>query len=298
MPLGHKILVSGASGFIGNAVVAHFKKQGYVVFRLVRHAHEKQTDSVYWNPLNEEINLDALEGFHAVIHLAGENVATRWTKEKKEAIFLSRVRHTWLLAHALARLKRPPKVFFSASAVGYYGDWGDEIITEQYRKGKGFLPDVCSKWEQASQILDEQKIRVIRARFGAVLSPDGGMLKRLVPIFRWGVGGKLGSGKQWMSWIGRDDLVRAIEFVITEQKQRGTYNFTSPNPVTNREFTWSLAKAVHRLPLMPVPAWAIKLIYGEMGKEVLLTSTRAIPDRLIQAGFQFEKPDLKQVLQF
>jgi len=287
MPTSHRILVTGASGFIGRAIVGHFKKQGYVVNRLVRDVRQKAPDTVYWNPMNEEINLDDFEGFHTVIHLAGESVSDeRWSDKKKEAIFISRVRHTWLLAHALSRLKRPPKVFFSASATGYYGDRGDEILTEESRKGKGFLSDVCAKWEEASQVLDQMKTRVIRGRFGAVLSPEGGMLKRLLPLFRFGLAGRLGSGNQWMSWIALEDLIGALEFTL-KQDVKGVFNFTSPNPVKNREFTRQLATLMHHRPFLPAPAWLIKLVYGEMGKQLLLSSTRAVPKRLLDKGFQF-----------
>jgi uncharacterized protein len=295
MPTSHRILVTGASGFIGQAVVNHFKKQGYIVHRLVRHARQKAPDTIFWNPMNEEINLDDFEGFHAVIHLAGENIAEgRWTEDKKEAIFLSRVRHTWLLAHALSRLKRPPKIFFSASATGYYGDRGDEILTEESRKGTGFLSDVCAKWEEASQVLDQKKVRVVRGRFGAVLSKEGGMLAQLMPIFKWGIGGRLGSGKQWMSWIALEDLLGALEFTLT-QDVRGVFNFTSPHPITNAEFTRQVAKIVHHRPFLPVPAWLIKLIFGEKGKQLFLSSTRAVPKRLLGYGFKFQKPILEDL---
>lgn len=295
MPTSHRILVTGASGFIGQAVVNHFKKQGYIVHRLVRYARQKAPDTIFWNPINEEINLDDFEGFHAIIHLAGENIAEgRWTKDKKEAIFLSRVRHTWLLAHALSRLKRPPKVFFSASATGYYGDRGDEILTEESRKGTGFLSDVCAKWEEASQVLDQRKVRVVRGRFGIVLSKEGGMLAKLLPVFKWGVGGRLGSGKQWMSWIALEDLLGAIEFTLT-QDVRGVFNFTSPHPITNAEFTRQVAKIVHHRPFLPVPAWLIKLIFGEKGKQLFLSSTRAVPKRLLGYGFKFQKPKLEDL---
>lgn len=299
MPTGHRILVTGASGFIGRAVVNHFKKQGYVVSRLVRDVRQKAPDTVYWNPMNEEINLDDFEGFHTVIHLAGESVSDgRWSDKKKEAIFISRVRHTWLLSHALSRLKRPPKVFFAASATGYYGDRGEEILSESSRKGKGFLADVCAKWEEASQVLDQMKTRVIRARFGVVLSPEGGMLKRLLPLFRYGLAGRLGSGKQWMSWIALEDLIAALEFTMNQDAQevKGVFNFTSPNPVTNTEFTRQLAKLMHHRPFLPVPAWLIKWIYGEMGKQLLLSSTRAVPKRLLDKGFQFSKAKIELVL--
>lgn len=291
MPVQHKILVTGASGFIGKAVCDHFKKLGYPVFRLVRHAHEKQTDTIFWNPVKEEIPLDALEGFYAVIHLAGENIAKRWTKDKKEAIFLSRVRHTWLLSHALSRLKRPPKVFFSASAIGYYGDRGDELLTENHHRGKGFLPDVCAKWEAATKILEQSKVRVVRGRFGAVLSLDGGMLAKMVPIFRLCLGGRVGDGRQWISWIAKEDLVRAIQFVIENDKMQGTYNFTAPHPLTNREFTKRVAKLVHRPAFLPLPAWIVKLLLGQMGQEVLLSSARAVPKRLLEVGFVFSSPE-------
>jgi uncharacterized protein (TIGR01777 family) len=296
MPTSHRILVTGASGFIGKAVVGHFKSQGYVVNRLIRDVRQKAPDTVYWNPMNEEINLDDFEGFHTVIHLAGENIADkRWTEEKKEAIFISCVRHTWLLAHLLSRLKRPPKVFFSASAVGYYGNRGDEILTEDSRKGNGFLSDVNAKWEEASQVLDSMKMRMIRARFGIVLSKEGGMLKRLLPLLRSGLCGRLGSGKQWISWIALEDLLGALEFTLTQDAE-GVFNFTSPNPVTNAEFTRQLAMIMHHRPFLPVPAWLIKLVFGEKGQQLFLSSTRVVPKRLLEKGFKFQKAKLEKLL--
>jgi len=295
MPTSHRILVTGASGFIGKAVVSHFKQQGYVVNRLIRDVRQKAPDTVYWNPMNEEINLDDFEGFHTVIHLAGENIAKeRWTDEKKEAIFISRVRHTWLLAHVLSRLKRPPKVFFSASAVGFYGDRGDEILTEESRKGKGFLSDVCAKWEEASGVLDSMKMRIIRARFGMVLSKQGGMIERMLPLFRSGLAGRIGNGKQWMSWIALEDLLGALEFTTT-QDVKGVFNFTSPNPITNAEFTRQLATIMHHRPFLPVPAWLIKLVFGEKGKQLFLSSTRVVPKRLLEKGFKFQKDKLGEL---
>lgn len=292
MPTSHRILITGSSGFIGKAIVNHFKKQGYVVNRLIRDVRQKAPDTIYWNPMNEEINLDDFEGFHTVIHLAGENILHgRWTDEKKEAIFISRVRHTWLLAHILSRLKRPPKVFFSASAAGFYGDRGNEILTEESRKGKGFLSDVCAKWEEASGVLDSMKMRVIRARFGIVLSKEGGMLKQALPFFRYGLAGRLGSGKQWISWIALEDLLGALEFTMT-QDVKGVFNFTSPNPVTNAEFTRQLATLMHHRPFLPVPAWLIKLVFGEKGKQLFLSSTRSVPKRLLEKGYIFQKAKL------
>ncbi len=286
----NNLLVTGASGFIGPAVVEHFKKLGYSVSRLVRHPEQKGPDAIYWNPINEEIHPDELEGFHAVIHLAGKNIAAeRWTHRVKEEIFLSRVRQTWLLSHALSRLKRPPKVFFSASAVGYYGDQGNDILTESSPQGSGFLADVCKRWEEASQILDETGVRVIRARFGLVLAKEGGLLGQLLPFFKWGLGAQLGSGKQWMSWIALDDLLRALEFAILQPQIQGTYNFTSPHPVTNEEFTKTLGRALHR-PTWRIPEWFLTLLGGQRAKELLLASTRAIPDKLLKSGFEFRTP--------
>lgn len=294
-----RILVTGSSGFIGRAVVDYFKRQGCFVARLVRRLHPKTADVVYWNPVNEEIHLDELEGFDAVIHLAGKNIAeNRWTDRVKEEIFLSRVRSTWLLAHAFTRLKRPPKVFFSASAVGCYGDRGDELLTESSRKGRGFLSDVCQKWEEASRALNDEKVRLIQARFGVVLSPEGGMLRRLLPLFRWGLGAKLGSGKQWVSWIALQDLLGALDFCLTKPEMEGVYNFTSPHPVTNEELTVCLARALHRPAFWRIPRWALVLLGGQGAQELFLASARVIPERLLKSGFKFQKPHLEDVLQF
>lgn len=292
----HKILITGSSGFIGKAACAYFKEKGYEVHRLVRNPQQKAIDTTYWNPINEEIHLDELEGFYGVINLAGENITQgRWNEKKKEAIFLSRARHTWLLSHALSRLKRPPKVFFSASAIGFYGNRGDELLTEESRCGKGFLADVCAKWEEAPSIL-EQKVRVIRGRLGIVLDLKGGFLQKVLPVFRWGLGGKISDGKQWMSWIALTDVIRAIEFALHQKEIKGVVNLTSPHPVTNEEFTRLLAAALHRPALVPVPAWVLKLVYGEMAGEFMLASTRVLPKRLENSGFIFETPMLAQLL--
>lgn len=292
-----KILITGSSGFIGKAACGYFKEKGYEVCRLVRTPQQKAPDTIYWNPINEEIHLDDLEGLYGVINLAGENITQgRWSEKKKESIFLSRVRHTWLLSHALSRLKRPPKVFFSASAVGFYGHRGDEILTEESRRGKGFLADVCAKWEEAPLILEQMKVRVIRGRLGVVLDPKGGFLQKILPVFRWGLGGKIGDGKQWISWIALTDVLRAVEFVLNQKELKGLVNVTSPHPVTNAEFTRLLAAAVHRPALVPVPAWLLKMVYGEMAKELMLASERVLPKRLEMSGFVFETPKLDQLL--
>jgi len=280
-----RILVTGSSGFIGRSLVPFLQSKGNEVSRLLR----KNGGDLSWNPEKGEVHPGQLEGFDAVVHLAGDNIASgRWTKRKKESIFLSRCRDTWLLSQALSRLKNRPKVFFSASAVGFYGDRGEEILTEESAAGSGFLPDVCLKWEAASRSLEASGVRVVHARFGAVLSPEGGMLKRVLPLFRWGLGGRLGSGKQWMSWIALSDLVRAIDFVL-RQGGAGVYNFTAPEPVTNSAFTKALAKALHRPAVLPVPACMLRLALGEMANELLLASARVLPKRLEKEGFNFEK---------
>jgi uncharacterized protein (TIGR01777 family) len=290
----YKILVTGASGFIGSAVTSYFKQQGYIVAALVR---KKGQDGIFWNPDSEEIHLDELEGLEAVIHLAGKNVfQKRWSKRAKEEIFLSRVRSTWLLSHAFLRLKRPPKLFFSASATGYYGDRKDELLTEASRKGRGFLADVCQKWEEASLVLKESKTRLVQARFGGVLSPDGGMLKQLNGLFKWGLGMKFGTGQQWISWIALSDLVRAIDFCLSNKETSGVYNFTAPNPVTHDELTKAVARHLHRPRLFTIPIWAAHLLGGQRIDELLLASTRALPERLLKSGFVFEKPYLQDVL--
>lgn len=242
--------------------------------------------------------MEALEGLEGVIHLAGENIAAlRWTKAKKDRIFLSRVRGTWLLSHALLRVEKPPRFFFSASAVGYYGSRGDERLSEDSRQGSGFLAEVCGKWEEASDCLKQKGVRVVHGRFANVLDPSGGMLKKMLPVFRLGLGMQMGTGKQWMSWIARDDLIRAIEWILFKHPQDGAVNCTSPNPVWQKEWAQVLAKAVHRPLLLKMPRSIVRLIFGEMGDELFLSSTRAEPDKLLRSGFQFTCPVLTSMLQ-
>lgn len=283
---------------IGQAMLSWFRKSSYSVVRLVRFESQKASDAIYWNPNIEHIHLDAFENFDAVVHLAGNNIFGRWSKQKKDSIFLSRCRDTWLLSQALGRLQNPPKVFFSASAIGFYGNRGEEIVTEESQRGKGFLADVCVNWEKATKAALDRGIRVIHGRFGVVLSDSGGIFKKMVPIFRLGLGGRLGDGKQWMSWISLNDLVRGISFVLETPNLSGDFNFVSPNPVRNSEFTRALAQSLHRLALIPIPAFFLKLIFGEMASEVFLASQRVMPDRLIHNGFQFLHPSIDQVLPY
>ncbi|MBP7075077.1 MAG: TIGR01777 family oxidoreductase [Rhabdochlamydiaceae bacterium] len=296
--MSKKILITGASGFIGSALTQKIQESGYDVLKTTRNPQASSPDFIYWNPDRDEISLEALEGLEGVIHLAGENIAAlRWTKAKKDRIFLSRVRGTWLLSHALLRVQRPPRFFFSASAVGYYGSRGDERLSEDSRQGSGFLAEVCGKWEEASDCLKQKGVRVVHGRFGNVLDPSGGMLKKMLPFFRLGLGMQMGTGKQWMSWIARDDLIRAIEWILFTHPQDGAVNCTSPNPVQQKEWAQLLAKAVHRPLLLKMPRSIVRLIFGEMGDELFLSSTRAEPDKLIRSGFQFECPVLTSMLQ-
>ncbi len=292
-----KVLVTGSNGMIGSAACAFFRSQGQSVIRLVRSKSHLNQDTIYWNPVTEEIHLDQLEGFDAVLHFAGDNISNqRWSRKKKESIFRSRCRDTWLLSQALSRLQRPPKFFFCASAIGYYGNRGDEILTEESLPGQGFLAELCIQWEEATQAAKDRGIRVVHGRFGAVLSPNGGLLKRALPAFRMGLGATLGTGKQYMSWICLSDLVRAIDFIREKTELSGTYNFTSFYPITNAEFTTTLARHLHRKAFLRIPAPILKILLGERGEALLLSSARALPKRLIQAGFTFSTPTLSEAL--
>jgi hypothetical protein len=238
----------------------------------------------------------ALEGVEAVVHLAGENIGQRWTPASKERIWRSRVEGTRLLAEAIAASPAPPKVFISASATGYYGDRGDEALDEGAAPGRGFLAELCQAWEQAAQTAAAAGTRVVNPRFGVVLSARGGALARLLPVFRLGLGGSLGSGRQYMSWVDMDDLVQAVLFLLSREEFSGPVNVTSPNPVTNAEFTRTLARVLGRPALFRVPAFALQVLLGEMAREALLSGQRVLPARLQAAGFQFRYPELEASL--
>jgi uncharacterized protein (TIGR01777 family) len=280
-----RILVSGSSGFIGKELVLYLRQKGHTVVPLVR---RKDLEGIYWNPQTAEIDCEQLEGCDQVIHLAGSPIFQgRWTKKKKDDIFLSRCRDTWVLSKALTYLKHPPSHFFSASAIGYYGNRGEEILTEASPPGGGFLAEVTKRWESSSDILEGKGIRVVHGRFGVVLSPKGGLLAKLRPIFRCGLGGQLGDGAQWMSWISLQDLIRAIDFTREHPDLKGSFNFTSPHPIRNSDFTKILAKSLHKPAFCHMPAFLLKAVFGELADEALLSSTRAIPKRLITSGFSF-----------
>lgn len=291
-----RVLLSGASGLIGSALARRLAASSEVV-RLVRRDPLSAAKEIRWDPAAGRIEPKQLEGFDAVVHLAGENIgAGRWTAAKKARIRSSRVEGTSLLAKTLAGLNQPPKVLVSASAVGYYGDRGEEKLDEGSGPGTGFLAEVCGAWEEAAMTAAEAGIRVVLARFGVVLSPEGGALARLLPLFRFGLGGRLGSGRQYMSWIALEDAVAAIAFVMENDSLRGSVNVSSPQPVTNREFTQTLGRVLRRPTLLHAPSIALRAVLGEMADEMLLASVRVYPRRLLEAGFSFSKPDLEAAL--
>ncbi|HEX3793004.1 MAG TPA: TIGR01777 family oxidoreductase [Acidimicrobiales bacterium] len=285
-----KVAVTGASGLIGSALVGHLRGRGNEVMRVVRTSPGK--GDVVWDPAAGSIDVDALNGVDAVVHLAGAGVGDhRWSADYKEEILQSRVRGTHALATALAGLARPPGVFLSASAVGFYGVRGDEVLTEDSGNGDGFLADVCRRWEAATAPATGAGIRTVVMRNGIVLSATGGALKKQLWPFRLGLGARLGSGRQYFSWISRRDVVAAISFLIAHPEISGPLNLTTPAPVTNTEFTRALGRAVRRPTLLAVPSAALRLAVGrEMAEEFLLASQRVMPQRLTEAGFVFADP--------
>jgi len=291
-----KILISGSHGLVGTALIKSLEADGHEIFRLVRHAPSSQAE-VEWSPDRYSIALARLEGFDAVVNLAGESIAEgRWSEEKKRLIRESRVKGTKLLGDALANLTNPPKTFICASAIGYYGNRGDEILTETSAPGDDFLAEVCVEWEKATALATEKGIRVLNTRFGVILDKNGGALAKMLPPFRMGVGGRVGSGKQWMSWIALDDVVGALKFALTNETLSGPVNFVAPNPVTNAEFTKTLGKVLSRPTLFPIPVFGVRLAFGEMADALLLSSQRVEPSRLTKAGYQFQYLGLEEAL--
>ena len=289
-----RIGITGSSGFIGNHLTHYLKEKGVQVFSLVRRKGLPDSANIYWNPTKKEIDKEKLEGLTALIHLAGENISSqRWTPSQKQKILDSRIQGTSFLAETIASLKSPPEVFISVSAIGYYGNRGNETLTESSEKGNGFLSDVCQSWEESAAPAKRAGIRVVHPRFGLVLSTEVGALAKMIPPFRLGLGGRLGNGFQYMSWVTLDDLVQALYQLLTHQEISGPVNITTPNPVINLEFTQQLGKALHRFTIAPVPALILKLVMGEMADELLLSSTRVLPEKLIQSGYHFEYPDIE-----
>ena len=291
-----KILVSGATGLIGAALVPFLTTGGHTVTRLVRSQSGPETSDIVWDPERGVHDPARLEGFDAVVHLAGENIVGRWTAEKRARIRDSRVNGTKALCDALTRLSAPPKVFLCASAIGYYGDRGAEVLTEESPAGKGFLAEVCTAWEETTQIAAQRGLRVVTARFGVVLSPTEGALARMLPPFRMGLGGVIGTGEQYMSWVALDDVVGAIHHALFTNTLHGPINVTAPQPVTNREFTATLGRVIRRPTILPLPAGAIRFAFGEMADELLLASARVQPQRLQEVQYPFRYPELEGAL--
>lgn len=292
-----RIAVTGAGGLIGSAVTPLLAAAGHEVVPLVRRVPRPGERAVRWNPETGEIDAAGLEGFDAVIHLAGENIsAGRWTAARKAAIRDSRVRGTALLCDVLASCARPPKTLISASAVGYYGDGGDAPLTEESPRGNGFLADVCAGWEAACAPALRKGIRVVNLRIGVVLALEGGALPKMLPLFRLGLGGPLGSGKQYMSWIAIDDLAAAFPHALAREDLKGPVNAVAPRPVTNREMAEALGSALSRPAVLPAPAFALRLAMGEMADELLLSGCRVVCRRLDETGFHFRFPEIGAAL--
>lgn len=297
-----KILISGASGLVGTHLIPTLKAKGHEIFRLVRKT-PKASDEIRWDSEKgfSDEERAKLENFDAVVHLAGDNVASEnWSEEKKRKIRDSRVVGTRVLVDALKTLEKPPRILVSASAIGFYGNREDEILTEDSAKGSGFFPEVCSEWENEALKAEAFGARVVMPRIGIVLTKDGGALEKMLTPFKFGVGGRLGSGKQWMSWIALEDLIRIIHLALENTQLRGAINAAAPNPVTNEEFTRTFGKVLNRPTILPLPEFAIKLMFGEMGETILLEGARVLPKRLTENGFEFKftnlEPAMKEIL--
>jgi uncharacterized protein (TIGR01777 family) len=271
--------------------------EGHDVCRLVRSERAVDASEVAWQPDQGVVDEAQLEGFEAVIHLAGESISSgRWTDDKKRAIRDSRVKGTQLLSESLAGLKHPPATLICASAVGYYGDRGDELLTEQSAPGNDFLADVCVEWERATEPASRSGIRTINARFGIILDKEGGALAKMLPPFRMGIGGRIGDGKQWMSWIALEDVVGGLKHALATKTLNGPLNFVAPNPSTNSEFTRILGRALGRPTFFPVPAFGARIAFGEMADALLLSSQRVKPQALQASGFDFKHVELAAAL--
>ncbi|VAX41517.1 Cell division inhibitor [hydrothermal vent metagenome] len=289
-----KILITGSTGLIGSALVDHFELWGDHVTRLVRRTPQSKNE-ITWQPDKKEIVPSQLEGFDVIIHLAGVNVAgKRWNEKQKEIIRNSRVEGTQLLCQTLAHLQHPPKLLISASAIGIYGHRGDEILTEDASSGDDFLSHVCQEWEEATAPAIEKGIRVVHLRTGVVLASAGGALAKMLLPFQCGAGGVIGSGKQFWSWVTLIDFVGIVQHLIDTESLSGPVNAVAPHPVTNKEFTKTLGKVLHRPTIFPMPAFVARILFGEMAESLLLASTNVQPQRLQESGYEFLYPKLKE----
>jgi uncharacterized protein (TIGR01777 family) len=282
-----RIAITGATGFLGTALGRHLRAAGHSVVSITRSTVGTRPEAVHWNPERGELDPAALEGIDALIHLAGENIAQRWTDAAKREIRESRVRSTKLIARVLGAMQRPPRVWLSGSAVGIYGNRGTELLDESSGPGKGFLADIVQAWEGATEAAHRGDVRVVHLRSGLVLDAHGGALPKMLPPFRIGLGGKIGSGEQMMSWIERGDWVRAVEKLLRSPLVKGPVNLVAPTPVSNAEFSAALGRVLGKPAMLTVPEFAIRLALGQMGEEVLLAGQRVVPTRLLGAGYSF-----------
>ncbi len=293
-----KIIVTGSTGLVGTQLVSFLEAESHIVSRLVR-SENLGKGEIYWNPSKGVLEASQLEGFDAVVHLAGESIAGgRWTPQKKARIRDSRVDGTQLLCDVLSSLEHPPSVLISASAMGYYGNRGTEILTEESEIGSGFLSEIGGLWEEATAPAQTKKIRVVNLRFGLILSLAGGAFAKLLFPFRLGLGGRIGNGEQYMSWIVLEDVLQIIAHALKTETLQGPVNVGTPHPVTNSEFTKILGRVLSRPTVFPLPAFIIRTILGEMGEDLLLSSTRMTPDRLLKTNYTFQYPTLEKAFRY
>lgn len=287
-----KIAITGSSGFIGTHLAAFFKETGHELVLLSRNPEKKEH---FWDPETKQIDPLALEKVDIVINLAGENIFGRWNQKKMDRIRHSRLDSTAFLCDSLINFKQLPSLFLNASAIGYYGDRGDEVLTENSQSGHGFLAEVCREWEAIPQKLSQQGVRVATLRFGIVLGEGGGALKLMEKPFKMGMGGSLGNGGQIMSWIGIDDVLAGVEFLIEHQELSGPFNFVAPGAVSNLEFTKTISHLLGKPASLPIPKFALAMLFGS-GAEMFLASTHVYPEKLLKSGFQFQYPKLEEAL--
>lgn len=292
-----KILISGASGLIGRSLTKAFREEGHTVAHFVRAGGAGSPGDIAWDPATANVDVAAMEGVDAVIHLSGASIADRrWSPARKAILRSSRIDSTRLIVDAMGKMQRKPRAFLCASATGYYGNRGDDILTEDSERGIGFLPLLTRDWEAEALRAEEFGIRTVRMRFGIILSADGGALPQMILPFKFGAGGKLGSGKQWMGWIALEDVVGIVEAMIADERYHGAVNVVAPNPVQNEEFTRVLGRVMQRPAIFAAPAFALRLALGEMADALLLASQRAQPERLAAMGYAFRFVDLEGAL--
>ncbi|MCB0318462.1 MAG: TIGR01777 family oxidoreductase [Bdellovibrionales bacterium] len=296
--MSKKVLISGGSGLVGKALVKELRKLNYQILNLVRRT-PVSADEFFWNPAESEIDKQAIETADAIVHLAGENIADGpWSKEKKKKILESRVKGTESIANAIKNSTKPPKVWISASAIGIYGAVTHGILDENSASGEGFLADVCRKWEAATNLNESSSTRVVNLRIGIVLSKKGGALKKMLLPFQLGLGGQVGNGQQYMSWISLKDLISSIIFCLENEKISGAVNAVAPLAVTNRQFTKALGETLGRPTIFPLPAFLLKLVFGEMANETILSSINCKPKVLLENDFPFEHKEISQSLRW